>query len=118
VLPTYGLLDSFKKNGRKVGTVTDGTSLRNLIGQIQLRHVESTSLKALVDANNHAAMAASKPQFVVLLGGASSQVPKDYEDKARALVDSPRLSDLQRRNIQMNLQLIEMEAAVHEEDTA
>jgi energy-coupling factor transporter ATP-binding protein EcfA2 len=116
VLPLYNLLDSFKKNGRKVGTLLEGTSLRNLIGQAQLRMVQSNQLKALIDLSNHTSMTEKKPQFVVLLDGKPPAVPKDYHAKALALVDNAKLTELQRLNTRMNLQLIEMEAAVHEED--
>jgi hypothetical protein len=117
VLPMYGLLDSFKKNGVKVGVnPQQGSSLRNLIGQAQLRMVQSDALKTLIETNNVRAMRDKKPQFVVLLGGSPSQVPLGYADAARSLAANPRLTDTQRINLKMNLQLIEMEAAANTEE--
>ena len=46
VLPLYTLLDSFKKKGTKSsGPVTTGYSIRNLVGQAQLRLVTSHPLR-------------------------------------------------------------------------
>lgn len=117
ILPTYDLLDSFKKKGTKVAPPTNkGVSLRNLIGQAQLRLVTSTSLKALIEVNNITAMRESKPQYVLLLPGRG--VPAAYRPQALKLRGNPRLSQIQALNLEMNLQLIELEAArqTQEED--
>jgi hypothetical protein len=112
ILPTYDLLDSFKKKGVKVthGGPQSGSSLRNLIGQAQLRMVTSTQLKELIDVNNHMAMSQGKAQFVLLLNGGRS-VPRGYEMHAKKLRGNPRLTPTQALNVELNLQLIEMERA-------
>lgn len=116
VLPMYGLLDSFKKKGVKGGTSYEGSSLRHLIGQAQLRQVHSTQLAALIQESNSVAMAKNAPQYVVLVDGKAKSLPSGYEEKARALVGNDRLTDLQQLNLTMNLQLIEMERATKEVD--
>jgi hypothetical protein len=116
VLPMYGLLDSFKKKGVKAGTSYEGSSLRNLIGQAQLRQIQSPQLAALIQESNAAAMRANKPQYVVLLDGKAKSLPAGYEEKARDLVGNSRLTALQQLNLTMNLQLIEMEQATKEVD--
>ena len=115
VLPTYDLLDSFKKKGVKVGRPNSGSSLRNLIGQAQLRLVTSGDLKDLIEQNNHLAMQQGKAQFVLLLNGGRA-VPRGYESAAKKLKGNPRLSHTQALNIELNLQLIEMERTKQEEE--
>lgn len=115
VLPMYDLLDSFKKKGVRVTpTSTKGTSIRNLIGQVQLRHVVTPQLKDLLDENNRTALAGGKPQYVVLFK--VTNAVSHYEAEARKLKGNPRLTPLQARNLEMNLQLIELEKARREKD--
>jgi hypothetical protein len=111
VLPMFELLDSFKKKGNKNFGATEGTSIRNLIGQAQLRHVQASGLKELIFANNTAAMAQNKVQYVVLLSGERTKMPAGYVEKALKIKDSPQLTEIQRLNLSMNLQLVELEAA-------
>ncbi|MGV0949442.1 MAG: AAA family ATPase [Azonexus sp.] len=116
VLPTYAILDSFKKKGVKVGTAATGSSIRNLLGQAQLRMVKSTALKELLDANNQRAMSDQKAQYVLLLKG--TNVPSGYVTAVKKIRGNPRLSQVQALNIEMNLQLIDMAIASTEEDEA
>lgn len=116
VLPTYAILDSFKKKGVKVGTAATGSSVRNLLGQAQMRMVTSTHLRELIDTNNGRALAESKWQYVLLLKG--TNVPSGYVASAKRLRGNPRLTEVQSLNIEMNLQLIEMAIASTEEDEA
>jgi AAA domain (dynein-related subfamily) len=116
VLPTYAILDSFKKKGVKVGTVATGSSVRNLLGQAQMRMVKSVPLKELIDANNVRAMGQQKAQYVLLLKGTG--VPAGYVAAVNKIKDNPRLTPIQSLNIGMNLQLIEMATASTEEDEA
>jgi MoxR-like ATPase len=118
VLPMYNLLDSFKKKGTKGGTTSEGTSLRNLIGQAQLRQIESVDLKALLAANNVRAMRENKPQYVFLISGKSSDVPALYPGKAVELQGNKRLTPIQALNLSMNLELIALEAAANQEGDA
>ena len=117
VLPLYVLLDSFKRKGTKAGpTSSTGSSVRNLIGQAQLRMVTSSALKDLIDTNNVRAMQAGKYQYVLLLNGGKS-VPTGYIGKAMQLRGNPRLNQVQARNLEANLQLIDLIAAQNEEGT-
>lgn len=114
VLPMYEILDNIKGKTSSAPASLKGTSVRNLIGQAQLRHVRSSALKDLIDTNNRNAMADGKPQFVLLLDGKAKTMPynggKVYSDVAPTLRGNPKLTDLQARNLEMNLQLIEMES--------
>lgn len=110
ILPTYDILDSFKKKGTKVTPqMYKGTSLRNLLGQVQLRMVTSTPMRELIDINNHIAMQESKHQYVLLMPGKS--VPPGYKVQALKLRGNPRLSKVQALNLAMNLQLLALEEA-------
>ena len=108
VLPMYDILDQIKGRGSSAPAVLKGTSVRNLIGQAQLRHVSSAGLKDLVDTNNAKAMAAGKPQFVLLLSGKNP--PPAYLGQAQKLKGNPKLTPLQASNLALNLQLLELES--------
>jgi len=113
VFPTYEMLDSYKKGGagRQVSAsgTFEGSSLRKLISQVQLRHVQSQRLKELIAYNNQMAMSSARAQYVVLLSGVNP--PQGYESLARSIQDSEKLTPLQRMNLQLNLDLIDMEKA-------
>jgi len=116
VLPAFDILDAFKKKGNKARTEQQqGVSLRNLIGQAQLKLVKTTELRALIEYSNIVAMNTSKAQYVVLLDG-KKNVPSMYEPLARKLVGNKRLTEVQALNLTMNLQLIEMQQAMEMED--
>ena len=118
VMPMFELLDQFKKQGAKGHFVLKGTSLRNLIGQVQLRSVQSTELKNMIIVANSLAMHRKAPQYVVLLGGKPADLPHgDYIKEAQKLRGNPKLTPLQATNLEINLQLIEFEAAKHEEES-
>lgn len=115
VLPAFDILDVFKKKGSKArGEQMQGVSLRNLIGQAQLKLVKTTELRALIEYSNVVAMNQSKAQYVVLLDGRRN-VPSMYEPLARKLQGNRRLTQVQALNLEMNLQLIEMQIAMKEE---
>lgn len=116
VLPMYDLLDSFTKKGVKAGGKSSGQSLRKLIGQVQMRMVKTPLLKDMINRNNQLAMAAGKWQYVVLLDGKNP--PIGYVAAAQKLVGNPRLTDLQSLNLQMNIELVAMEAAAKESEEA
>lgn len=115
VLPLYTILDSFKKKGSKPGPQTQGCSVRNLLGQAQMRMVTSNALKDLIDVNNTQAMSSGKHQFVLLLNGGKA-VPPGYTSKAMQLRGNPRLSPIQATNIEANLQLIDLFHAQQENE--
>jgi len=120
--PTYEMLDHFKKgSGFTVGATASvqGQSARKLIGQAKLREVQSKALSELIAMNNLIAMQQNKAQFVLLMTGNKS-LPPTYMAEAKQLVGHPRLTEIQRINLDLNLQLVEMEAATKEskkEDT-
>lgn len=110
VLPMYEILDQFK-NKTSSGAALKGRSIRNLIGQAQLREIQSPALQELLDMNNSKAMAEGKAQFVILTSGKAAKIPQGYEAAAQKLsAVRDRLSAQQQTNLDLNLQLIEMES--------
>jgi len=117
VLPMYEILDQIKGKSSAGGQLK-GCSIRNLIGQAQLREVQSTSLMELLSMNNHRAMQAGKPQYVLLVAAGAKSVPQNYQAAAQRLVGNDRLTEVQAKNLELNLQLIEMEAIRNEKGIA
>lgn len=114
VLPMYEILDNIGNKTAAPATVK-GFSVRNLIGQARLREVQSTSLAELISMNNSKAMTQGKIQFVLLTTGKS--VDPKYQSKAQVLQGNSRLTPVQKLNLDLNLQLIEMEAIRKEKGT-
>jgi len=108
VLPMFDVLDSLK-NKSSSPAVIKGCSIRNLIGQAQLREVQATELSELLASNNQVAMREAKYQYVFIADAAMAKAVPAYADKARQLVGNSRLTEVQRLNLNLNLQLIEME---------
>jgi hypothetical protein len=107
VLPMYQILDQFKGKG-STGSKLDGHSVRNLIGQAQLREVQSAALKELLDMNNHHACNKSKWQYVLLPNGKNPNV--NYQERSKQL-PKDKLTPVQLLNLELNHQLLELEAA-------
>lgn len=107
IQPMYEIMDSLKK--RNAPPSYEGSSVRNLIGQAKLREVQSSRLRELLDFNNMRATQDSKWQFLFLLDG--KHPPAGYEERAAKFLENPRLSEIQRQNVQLNLELIGFEAA-------
>lgn len=105
VEPMYDVMDSLKK--RNAPSSYKGSSVRNLIGQAKLREIQSTPLRELVDYNNMRVATTGKWQYLFLVDGVHP--PAGYESKAQRLLGNDRLTDLQRENVQLNLELIEFE---------
>ena len=83
-----------------------GQSVRKLIGQAQLRHVQSDSLRELITMNNRRAAAAAKWQYMFLLDG------KNVEPRYVSAMDklpTDKLTVLQRNTLEFNRQLIQAE---------
>ena len=106
VEPMYEVMDSLKK--RNAPSSYKGSSVRNLIGQAKLREVQSNALIELIDFNNMRVQASGKWQYLFLLDG--KHPVAGYEAKAQRLLTNPKLTELQRENVQLNLELIEFEA--------
>ena len=114
ILPMYDMLDYFKgKASVGSASVAKGHSIRNLVGQAQLREVQSEKLKELITINNQLAMTQRKWQYVVLLS--TRKVDPRYVSEARKLSGNPALTEIQARNISLNLSLIEAQEAMQEE---
>jgi hypothetical protein len=109
VLPMYEILDQIKGKS-SAGSSIKGCSIRNLIGQALLREVQCAELAELISMNNAAAMRQSKAQYVLLTSGKAAFVPPNYQSAAEKLRGNPRLSEKQALNLELNLQLIELEA--------
>lgn len=107
VEPTYAVLDQFQHKASP-GTTVGGKSVRNLVGQILLRQVETPELLELVNENNRQAKDQGKLQYLILLTGKG--VDDATHVKLKKLVGNDKLTDLQAANLDLNLQLIEMEA--------
>lgn len=112
VLPMFEILDQFKGKG-STGAKLNGRSVRNLIGQAQLREVQSTSLKEMLDMNNHHACSKSKWQYVLLPDGKNPNV--NYVTQSSKL-PKDKLTPVQLLNLELNHQLIELEAARREKE--
>lgn len=105
VLPMYEIMDHLAK--RNAPPNYEGHSVRNLIGQAKLREVQSVYLRELIDSNNTRCINADKLQFLLLLDG--KHPPAGYQAKAKKYLNMPQLSEIQRQNAQLNLELIEFE---------
>lgn len=97
ILPMYDMLDDLK--AKKTAVRTEGTSLRNLIAQVNYRNYLSPALKDLIAANN---LHASKELQYQLHSTVADAEPW------RTLEKSDRLTPLQQRNVQIHLELAEM----------
>lgn len=109
VLPGFNILDTFQKTGSVVAKDEQFVSIRNLIGQAQMKCITTPGLRDLIQLNNLWAMQQSKAQYVVLITG--DDAPQNYEMMALKLNGSDKLTPMQQRNIIANLQLIEFERA-------
>lgn len=107
VYPMYNLLDQFKGHGVRTGTaLEEGRSVRNLIGQAQLRTVQCDELAELIEANNRLAVREGKYQYVLLLTGTNA--PPKYLTRYADLPEE-KLTPVQLTNLRLNKQLLEME---------
>src|SRR5699024_2876501 len=53
VLPMFNMLDHFDGTAHSAALPCEGTSLRNLIGQVKLRHCKTYRLRDVITANNN-----------------------------------------------------------------
>lgn len=106
VLPMFEVLDTL---GNKTASPMQvkGNSLRNLIGQAQLREVQSPALRELLDMNNRKALATGKVQYMLLPTGKG--VDLNLKSKFNKLVGNARLTPTQGLNLRLNLSLVELE---------
>lgn len=111
IAPMYDILDELTNGGVNSQT-KKGSSVRNLIGQAKLRMVRSEKLGELLTVNNFRAAQAAKYQYILLVDG--KNVPLNYERNALKLVGNEKLTPIQALNLDMNLQLLELEAGRQE----
>ena len=113
--PMYEVLDMFKHTStNRTNTAIKGRSVRNLIGQAQLREVRSPLLRSLIETSNRRAMSDQKYQYCIYTGGPiSDHVLRGLEK----LKGNSRLTERQRLNVELNLQLVELYAVAHSKDT-
>ena len=104
VLPMYDLLDNLTK--RSSPPALDGVSVRNLIGQAELREVITPKLRELIDNNNALVVSKKKWQYMVLMDGSNAH--PQYTAVMYRLRDNDKLTPLQRRNMVQNIELVEL----------
>lgn len=109
VLPTFDVLDTLNNKKSRQVAPRKGKSIRNLVSQVQLRNLVTPELKQLIEENNRCALADSKPQYLVLLGGEKDI--ERHEPLLQQLVGNTRLTHVQRNNLELNLQLIDLAKA-------
>lgn len=115
ILPMYDVLDDLGGTKVRATAQIKGHSIRNLLGQAQLREVHSAALAELLDINNQRAVSAGKGQYVFLYDG--SKIPGNYATESAKLKSvSHKLTEIQRHNLELNLQLIELEATRNEKE--
>jgi hypothetical protein len=109
VCPMFDVLDQIKDGGaHHGGAPTDkGHSVRNLIGQAQLREIQSPHLQEMIDTNNMRAIQTKKWQYVLLTDAKKAQ--SVYVTNAEKLRGNAKLSTIQATNLELNLQLVELE---------
>ena len=106
VLPMFDILDQLKQKAVVPTAAMEGTSLRNLIGQVKLREVQSSKLKELIKSNNSKALLEGRPQHVVLMGThVTPQLSTAVENLSKHL---DKLNEVQLLNYNINMQLIQV----------
>lgn len=106
VLPMFDIMDQLKNRAVAPTAVMEGTSLRNLIGQVKLREVQSSKLKELIKSNNIKALLQGKPQHIVLMSpDATPQLFTAVENLGKHL---DKLNEVQLLNYNINMQLIQV----------
>lgn len=106
IYPPYSMFDK-----ASTSVVNDsGLSPRNLIGQVQLRYVTNTLLAELLEANNVLAQQTSKPQYIQVFKSNGRLVRGNtYMDLIEPIRGSDKLTERQKKNIEINVMLCEAE---------
>ena len=110
IAPMYELLDQLKKTSRTVvgSNTTEGSSFRNLLGQIQLREIHSSCLQSVVEANNRSAKTNKYYQNMVLWDKSNDSDFSDFETAIPAIeaaIEKGKLSKAEQQNHRSNLQI-------------
>ena len=109
VLPTYAMLDAFKDNKTMAVADLKGSSVRNLVGQVKLRYSTNPWLTELVRSNNRLVISKQQLQYLVLMH--EEVFDPRLPTQLRKLEKVEGLTPYQRRNLDLNLQLIELAEA-------
>lgn len=109
VLPTYAMLDAFKDNKTMAVADLKGSSVRNLVGQVKLRYSTNPWLTELVRSNNRLVIGKQQLQYLVLMH--EEAFDPRLPTQLRKLEKVEGLTPYQRRNLDLNLQLIELAEA-------
>lgn len=109
VLPTYAMLDAFKDNKTMAVADLKGSSVRNLVGQVKLRYSTNPWLTELVRSNNRLVISKQQLQYLVLMH--EEALDPRLPTQLRKLEKVEGLTPYQRRNLDLNLQLIELAEA-------
>ena len=109
VLPTYAMLDAFKDNKTMAVADLKGSSVRNLVGQVKLRYSTNPWLTELVRSNNRLVISKQQLQYLVLMH--EEALDPRLPAQLRKLEKVEGLTPYQRRNLDLNLQLIELAEA-------
>lgn len=109
VLPTYAMLDAFKDNKTMAVADLKGSSVRNLVGQVKLRYSTNPWLTELVRSNNRLVFSKKQLQYLVLMH--DEALDPRLPTQLRKLESVEGLTPYQRRNLDLNLQLIELAEA-------
>lgn len=118
IFPMYAILDQMGMRTASSSINLQGRSIRNLIGQVRLREIQSDAMLALIGMNNTFCKTKDKHQYMVLADGNVDDVTIN---KLRKLHDDPKvnakLTEVQRLNVKINLELVGLEAARKEGTT-
>ena len=106
VLPTYAMLDAFKDNKTMAVADLKGSSVRNLVGQVKLRYSTNPWLTELVRSNNRLVIGKQQLQYLVLMH--EEAFDPRLPTQLRKLEKVEGLTPYQQRNLDLNLQLIEL----------
>jgi hypothetical protein len=116
IAPMYDVLDQFKGTAQR-GAPIKGSSARKLVGQAKLREFQSKDLMELVDMNNTMALQKRKHQYLMLRPNSKLLQDASLATKLQSLVGNDKLTEVQRANLELNLELIN-EAVIYAEDRA
>ena len=113
VFPMYSVLDDLKAHRSVAATAKKGSSLRNLIGQVQLREIISSHLQELIDYNNVIARRNSEYQYLIVTDRTAAMFSKEVTASAQ-LLEKGTLNEIQVRNIRINQAMCELHAAFND----
>lgn len=112
VLPMYGVLDDMKKRKQASAAAVNGMSIRKIAGQILMREITESALKELIETNNRLAIKTSQPQYVIVVPGKEVDLAPQVL-RAHNMLTNSSLDQVQRRNIEINMALVQQHAALH-----